>query len=102
MVLGAQWGEFGVWLCGELFLAAEFYEEGEVYCGVAGYDCALVYCDGDCEFGLFIFLFCFLLGQALLVHLLVIPCPNSYKSGDLTTHYLHQSTWGLRHVYPGV
>ena len=53
MVLGPEWGEFGLWLCGEFFLAAEFYEEGEVYCGAAGHDCALVCCDGDCEFDVF-------------------------------------------------
>ena len=58
MVLGAEWGEFGVWVCGELFPVAEFYEEGEVYCGAAGYDCALVCCYGDCEFGHFSSLFC--------------------------------------------
>ena len=53
MVLGLEWGEFGVWVCGELFSVAEFYEESEVYCGAAGYDCALVCCYGDCEFDFF-------------------------------------------------
>ena len=51
MVPGLEWGKFGVWICGEFFLVAEFYEEGEVYCGVAGYDCALVCGYGDCECG---------------------------------------------------
>ena len=64
MVLGSEWGEFGVWVRGEFFLAAEFYEEGEVYCGVAGHDCALVCCDGDCEFlSLSFFLFCVVFGM---------------------------------------
>lgn len=63
MVLGAEWREFGVWVCGEFFLAAEFYEGGEVYCGVAGHDCALVCCDGDCEFLSLPVLFCVVFGM---------------------------------------
>ena len=59
MVLGVERGEFGVWVCGELFSVAEFYEEGEVYCGAAGYDCALVCCYGDCECGSLFFFFFF-------------------------------------------
>ena len=72
MGLGTQWGEFGVRFRGELFLAAEFHEEGEVYCGVAGHDCALVYCDGDCEFGLFLFCSAVFSGCSVDVHLFVI------------------------------
>ena len=71
MVLGLEWGEFGVRVCGEFFLAAEFYEEGEVYCGAAGYDCALVCGDGNCKFCLFSLpffplLFCVALGMRRL------------------------------------
>lgn len=69
MVLGPEWSQFGVWLRGEFLFAAQFYEEGQVYCGAAGHDCALVCCDGDCEFGLFLscsafFLGCFIYGVA--------------------------------------
>lgn len=72
MGLGAQRCEFGVRVRGELFLAAEFYEEGEVYCGVAGHDCAMVYCDGDCEFGHFLFCSAVFSECSVNVHLFII------------------------------
>ena len=82
MVLGVEWGEFGVWVCGEFLFVAEFYEEGEVYCCAAGYDIALVCGYGHCEFGLFFFfgavLYCFwdasFMKDLAHVHLFVISC----------------------------
>ena len=78
MVLGVEWGEFGVWVCGELFFVAEFYEEGEVYCCAAGYDIALVCGYGDCEFGLFFFFFwcCSVLFLGCFVHEGVGACAS--------------------------
>ena len=61
MVLGIEWGEFGVWVCGELFFVAEFYEEGEIYCCAAGHDIALVCGYGDCEYDSLPFLCCYTL-----------------------------------------
>ena len=57
MVLGVEWGEFGVWVCGEFLFVAEFYEKGEVYCCVAGDDITLVCGYGDCKFDLSFSLF---------------------------------------------
>ena len=104
MVLGAQWSEFGVRVRGEFFLAAEFYEEGEVYCGVAGHDCALVYCDGDCEFGLFLLCSAMFSECSVNVHFFTISPFQSWKAGHLTSHHLCQSTWALlgSYVYPYV